>query len=287
MKNEIVSSSIAKVPIMISAADTLVTIQPGKRISEPHYHDEVEFLYIFSGKLKLKTPDEEFFVSNGEIIFVSSRTVHETFFADSTYSGAIIQFKVFDYLDDFGKNIIRFLNFDEIPVYIFKKEDSKTEEIKNFLDNMILEFKTKKQGFETYIKGSIFSLLGFLMRHGFIANINFLGEFRDDERILPVIEYIDKNYTERITLDDLSKTANLSSEHLCRVFKKVYGRTLGDYINFVRVSKAEKMLSTTEKTISEVALDTGFASLSYFNRVFKKYKNCSPSVYKKIKFLAK
>ena len=287
MKNEIITSSISNVPIMISSSKNIVTTEKGRRICEAHYHDEVEFLYVFTGKLRLKTPDAEHIISEGEVVFISSRTVHETFHDDNRYCGAIIQFKVFDFIDDLGKNMTRFVNFDEVPVYVFKKEDELTSKLKPFLDSMLCEFKEKNSDYETYIKGNIFSVLGFLMRYGFIKNTDFFKTSHEDERIFPVIQYIDENYADKITLEDLSKTANLSSEHLCRIFKKIYDRTLGEYINFVRVCKAEKMLSTTEKTISEVALDTGFASVSYFNRVFKKYKNCSPSAYKKIKFLAK
>jgi AraC-like DNA-binding protein len=50
-----------------------------------------------------------------------------------------------------------------------------------------------------------------------------------------------------------------------------------EYINFVRISKAEKMLRKTDKTVLEVALDTGFSSVSYFNSIFRKYRGCTPS----------
>ena len=69
--------------------------------------------------------------------------------------------------------------------------------------------------------------------------------------------------------------------HFCRLFKGIVGTSPINYINFVRVSKAEKLLKS-ESSLLKVANDMGFSSLSYFNRVFKKYKHYSPGEYKKI-----
>ena len=152
MKNEIITSSISNVPIMISSSKNIVTTEKGRRICEAHYHDEVEFLYVFTGKLRLKTPDAEHIISEGEVVFISSRTVHETFHDDNRYCGAIIQFKVFDFIDDLGKNMTRFVNFDEVPVYVFKKEDELTAWLfKDEKEKRVYVYNESKKGTKTII----------------------------------------------------------------------------------------------------------------------------------------
>ena len=74
---------------------------------------------------------------------------------------------------------------------------------------------------------------------------------------------------------------NFNEQYFCRLFKSIVGTSPINYINFVRVSKAEKLLKK-ETSLLKVANDMGFSSLSYFNRVFKKYKHYSPGEYKKI-----
>ena len=82
----------------------------------------------------------------------------------------------------------------------------------------------------------------------------------------------DSQYGVKYQLDDLSKLLNLNQSYFCRLFKQATNSTFIEYLNFVRVCKAEKLLFTTNKTVSEISMDVGFSSVSYFNRVFKKIK---------------
>jgi AraC family transcriptional regulator, transcriptional activator of pobA len=73
----------------------------------------------------------------------------------------------------------------------------------------------------------------------------------------------------------------MSYHHFCRFFKRITGKTFMQYLNFVRVREAEKLILTTDKNISEIAQDVGFAGVSGFNKAFKKEKHLSPIAYKK------
>ena len=100
-------------------------------------------------------------------------------------------------------------------------------------------------------------------------------------KLQEVFEYISENYGENITLGELSRIAGLNESYLCRIFKKATGRTVIDYVNFVRVCNAEKLLKT-DMSISDVAYNVGFSTLSHFNHIFRKYNRSSPSEYRRI-----
>jgi len=97
---------------------------------------------------------------------------------------------------------------------------------------------------------------------------------------LPVIEIIDSSYNETLNLENLSKILHLNKDYFCRLFKKTTGASVVEYINFVRICKAEELLKSN-MNITDIAHATGFSSLSYFNRIFNKYKGYSPTYFRK------
>jgi AraC-like DNA-binding protein len=100
------------------------------------------------------------------------------------------------------------------------------------------------------------------------------------QKIVPALEYVNKSYAENVTLDTTSAMLGFDPSYFCRMFKSATGATFTEYLNFVRICKAEKLLSRTQKSILDISEEVGFSSLSYFNRVFKKYRNCSPRSYR-------
>jgi len=102
----------------------------------------------------------------------------------------------------------------------------------------------------------------------------------DDERVKLAMQYIQKQYTGNIQLDNIAMAANISKSECCRSFKRVLKVTPFEYLMEYRVSKAAELLLKSKESISNIALDVGFNGISYFGKVFQKYTNCSPSEYR-------
>ena len=102
----------------------------------------------------------------------------------------------------------------------------------------------------------------------------------DSRRILKVKNYISKNYMDEIRLATLSDMAGMSPSAFSRFFKLHTGRNLSEYIIDIRLGYASRMLVDTARSISELSFDCGFNTLSNFNRIFKKKKECSPSEFR-------
>ena len=94
-----------------------------------------------------------------------------------------------------------------------------------------------------------------------------------------VIEYIQKNYMENLSFDELLQLTNYSKSHFCKIFKDTTGMNLTEYINKYRVERACLELQFTKKNITEIAMQTGFNNIQYFSRIFKEYMDCSPKQY--------
>ena len=102
----------------------------------------------------------------------------------------------------------------------------------------------------------------------------------DSRRILKVKNFISKNYMDELRLPELASLAGMSSSAFSRFFKLHTGRNISEYIIDLRLGYAARMLVDTAKSISEIGFDCGFNNLSNFNRIFKKKKGCSPSVFR-------
>ena len=109
----------------------------------------------------------------------------------------------------------------------------------------------------------------------------------ESRRILKVKEYINKHYTEEIRLADMADLVGMSTTSFSRFFKLRSGKTLSDYVVEMRLGVAARQLVDTTNSVSEICYGCGFNTLSNFNRLFRKYKGCSPTEFREKYFKTK
>ena len=102
----------------------------------------------------------------------------------------------------------------------------------------------------------------------------------DKIRMGTIYDYIHENYDKNPDVNIIAKATNLITPAFCRYFKKQINMTFTDFVNTYRINQA-KLLLLQNVSITEVCLNAGFESLSYFNKLFKKYIGETPSAFKK------
>lgn len=102
----------------------------------------------------------------------------------------------------------------------------------------------------------------------------------DDVRLLKMVDFLQKNYQKKYVLDELCDSINLSRSACCRYFKKMMNMSISEYIMEYRLSQALFMLDHTDKSITEIALLSGFSTASYFNSRFKEKMLITPLEYR-------
>ncbi|MEL6846651.1 MAG: AraC family transcriptional regulator [Bacteroidota bacterium] len=109
----------------------------------------------------------------------------------------------------------------------------------------------------------------------------YLNKFRnkEQERLRVIHAFIDKNYQRKIELDEMAEICFMTREAFCRYFKKMTQYTFIEFLNRYRVSHSKRYLMAGE-SVSEACYRSGFQSLSYYNRIFKKITNENPSTFR-------
>ena len=281
MYNEIINPTLPNSSVHLSG-----TARPAKSNKEValHMHNEFEILSVFNGETEFHLNGKDYHLKTGDIIFVNSRVAHSTSIYKGT-SAFFIQFSSDIHSGDntpyTGKYLSRFINHEN-DAYVFKSGTPLNEEINRCIHNVFDEHIKQDKSYDVFIKAYVYKILAVLYRSGIIKDPENVFSMRNIKKVLPALEYIETHYQEEITLADLCKLLNINEFYFCRLFKLATNTTFVQYLNFVRVCKAEKLLISSDKSISEISFEVGFSSVSYFNRIFKKYKFCAPSLFKKI-----
>ena len=292
MKNEIVYSSIVDVPIRVSFSPyNKFRPFPPHTVAGMHIHDEVEFLRVEGGEFLCHAGGTDFTAQTGDIIYIASRVPHATETLQYGTNTTLIQFAVENYTNNSNitgsKSLYRFISNSEKPAYVFRLDSDENRLMSSYIDKICEEISNKNTGYEHFITAGIHSMIGLLYRRRILQNTESFFNNKYIDKIMPALKFIDTHYNEQITLEALSATSNMNPSYFCRVFKKATNSTFTEYLNFVRVIKSERLLTSNSGSVSDIALDVGFSSVSYFNRIFKRFKSLSPSEYRKIRYTVK
>lgn len=257
---------------------TVQTISSDKPCSwrKSHIHDAVEFVYVNSGKIAASIESERIVLSCGEILLINSNVTHRLeCITHSELTYMQIQIPEYEYTAG-DKCLYNFILNKKLVPYCHMSGKNELAEI---FFNIKNEIREKQKCYEIYVNSYIQLLTAFMLRNGMLclAGSNTINKLND---FIPLIDYIEKHYSQPLTLDELSDLTGYSKFALCRGFKSVTGRTVVEYINYVRLRYAKKILREN-RSVTEAACKCGFSSVQYFSKIFYKYNGCTPSNYKR------
>ena len=278
MKNETVRSNVHNMPVKVSPPNARAW--QGGEISQLHYHDELELISVHEGAMICTVYGVDYVANAGEVFFINSRVPHSTR-SEGPCSSGLVQFKERDFIDSeitkIAKYSMRFQSQIPHPVCILRGN-----EIYETLQELFRESQEAKRSYEMFIKSAIYRILGTLYRSDILSDAEKIYSKKEAQKILPILSYVNVSYADNLTLEEVSSRLGFDRCYFCRIFKVATGATFTEYLNYVRICKAENMLQHTQQSIIEISEQVGFSSVSYFNRIFKKYRNCSPRFYRTV-----
>ncbi|OXA98759.1 hypothetical protein B0A75_13935 [Flavobacterium oncorhynchi] len=254
-----------------------------------HSHPEFELVYILEshGKRIIGNSVESF--ESGDMVFLGDDIPH-VWLNDEIFYKGINSLKAKAIVIYFSRDLFG-TSFYELP---------EAQEIKKFFSQAIkgvsitgqtnaivskkLEKLLKKKGFEVVIGLiEIIFLLSKSKDLRFINDSSYVSVDDDNknDRLAEVFKYVKSNFKEEISLDEISKIANLTPTSFCRMFKAKTKKPFVEYLNEIRVSNACKYLIETDLGVSEIAYECGYKTASNFNKLFKKLIGTTPKEYRK------
>lgn len=254
-----------------------------------HWHDEFEIGYVAEGKMLYKTNYHEFILNSGDGIFINSGVPHylhpleeqgalrlHTHFFDKIFlAGSPGSLFDMEYIAPVQEQ----KSLDAVPLYYHSKKDRLFLEKVQEAERLCL----KEENFFELRLRSLFSELwetiyGWAMekRDG-DKPYNSL----EDARIKKMLTYIQEHYEDKITAEMLAREAHISERECYRLFRSRLGTSPAEFMMSLRLQKAQELLRYTEKSVIDIAQETGFGTSSYFCKMFRQKHHLTPNQYRK------
>lgn len=251
-----------------------VTFNNPPSMSFDHFHNKHELYYLMTGKTRYFVKNEIYTLEPGDMIFVPGGEFHRTVYEEGEHVDRVLF--VFDDTDGGYGKYINEMTAEKLIT--FPKD--KTVEVNELIKKCIKENENRQKGFEemkNFLLGELLITISRYRKSKSLPTASVCSAMED------VAKYISLNYNTNLSLQFLAKRFSISPNHLSKQFKKVTGVGLNEYINISRIAAAEKMLSTTNISITKVATECGFNDSNYFAAVFKKLKGITPKKYSMLK----
>lgn len=286
---------LRELPPLLDSDFMYVADRRKKKFTYPiHKHEVFELNYVENGEGVLRiVGDSAETIGNRELVLITSPDLEHVWEQDKCKSEDIREITV-QFFFDFNSS---YSLFNRTPLLPIKRLFERARKGVAFTPETIEKVYPLLNSLSS-TKDKFYSVINFLtllyelsladdtreLASSSFAKVDVDSESR---RILKVKEYINKHYTEEIRLADMADLVGMSTTSFSRFFKLRSGKTLSDYVVEMRLGVAARQLVDTTNSVSEICYGCGFNTLSNFNRLFRKYKGCSPTEFREKYFKTK
>lgn len=247
---------------------------------ELHWHSYLEIFFTLEGSIMITTNSLSFYLDEGDICFLNSGVIHSV--SQTGVNNRVINMKIattengpfykmnrfrFDdtkYLNDLKNNLVPLSSLQQILFYIY------------------YEYKKKLPGYKSMILSLLNALFGIMIRFSYLVPKSD-SDFMSDgslERLNVILQYLDEHYSEKISLQNMAKQLHMNYYYLSHFFKDTAGVSFQEYVNRLRLDKSLTLLVDRGKTITSIALETGFPNTKSYTTAFKAKYGMLPSKYR-------
>jgi AraC-like DNA-binding protein len=263
-----------------------------------HGHDFVELIYVVSGQGQHRFDGEEYEIRSGDVFIVNPGEVHTYDFEpgqqieiiNCLFQPVLIrdtllrELEISQTMDYFY--VHPFLNKKERFNHRLNLQGQSALTVLSLLESMIREQNERPPGFATLIRLQMVELLILLSRYYAYREKEHVTK-RSGETMMMALRikgFLERNYDQKITLELLSETFNISQRQLNRLIKNLTDMTIFDLLHHIRIEKAKYFLTSSDDKIINIATAVGYEDPAFFSRLFARTVGCSPGKYRDHKY---
>ena len=253
-----------------------------------HWHNAFEITYVVEGALAYRTPEQTVTVRRGEALFTNSGVLHActtegaescvyyTHFFDMSFLSGMYN-SVFE--EKYFLPVVRNTAFQ---LWLVKPDTLAHIRMLESVLRCVELHRTEPPEYEFDLRTELCGFWREMLADSAEVRANTPPRSNaDTERIKAMMDYIQANCAERLTLDDIAASASISRRECTRCFRRCIDSTPNEYLTACRVRMAADLLRRTGKSILDISEDCGFSSAGYFGKVFREAMGCTPKEYRK------
>ncbi len=258
-----------------------------------HVHQYIELIYCDRGYHDILLGANHYEFGPGDMVLINSGEIHlirGKSGADNISAYLVMRFEPEVLCSSLPsafemKYILPFTLNDADHQRVFRAEEISETLLPSLFRENLREYTEKKYGYELALRTNIGRIFLWILRYWNDRGINLNLSSGVNENLIKrcqkVIDYVAVNYRYDITAHEMAELCNLSYSYFSRLFKTIMKQSFTDYLNYVRLSAAETLLTTSDLSITEISMMVGFSNTSYFIRRFREAKHISPKQFRK------
>ncbi len=252
-----------------------------------HWHPEIELTLVMEGRIAYQVNDSLYYMKAGEGMFCNTNVLHSGHGLETPdcsylsitfhprllygYSSSVMQNKYMNHI----------LKSPALASIHLVPEVDWQRQVLERMERIRLLDKERPVSEELQIQIVLLEIWQRIFEHVEARELDYTENGRDTERIREIMEYIQKHYAEKITLEDLAAQIHLCKSESCRLFKRYMNESMFDYLLSYRVERSLELLRQSGLDVTQIAGQVGFANPGYYSRIFKRKMGCTPLEYRK------
>lgn len=245
-----------------------------------HWHEDIEMLFLVEGSVWVDTGKTQYLLNRNDLLIINRNEIHSLTRTKETNTICAIQFNP-RFCKSYYPKLQRIKFLDQ---YINQNTRPECwESLKNRLIAIVMDYYKKEDGYQLKLMSALNMMIYYLLQHlnyEYVAEDKFFAEEKNLERLNRIINYIQENYMNNISLKDLASQEDLDMYYLSHLIKKSLGISFQHYLNKVRLGKAVDLLTQTDRKNLDICIECGFSDYRYLSKMFIQEYGCTPSQYK-------